>query len=184
MDYEAIKKDKGAADILSSRLQAVITIKSLIISINTIDKDSPNLLQFRRLEDKLLAEISSFEKYDKSFRSLVCKKNPDLQNDAEFKKELRRSDIFIEDCMTVLDDYNGIIATKKLDPPEEVRGVPPDLVQKLMEDLAGAQLRLTDAVSTSTSSRGSPRPEQPFFTPKGTNEDYSSYKEFKNHFLF
>ena len=86
MDYETVKKDKGAANILPSRLQAEMTINSLLISINHIDRDSPNLLQFRRLEDKLLAEISSFEKYDKSFRSLVCKKNPDLQNDAEFKK--------------------------------------------------------------------------------------------------
>merc|ERR1739842_167477 len=109
--FKDLLEAKDSAKILSPKVTA-----ELILSISNIDKRLVNPHQFRRLEAKFRAEEIDFDKARKSFISYITKTDPSMSSNQDFRDELTRMSVLLEQWEAVMDEYNQIIIDQNLEP--------------------------------------------------------------------
>ncbi len=137
------------------------------------------------MESKYQSELQSFEKAHKSFLSCVLNINPDLSRSSEFVEKVGRVSRLVDSWSIVLNEYDQLIRDKGLEPElAPAAPLPQSILDALLKQLASGQVALTKAVADSGKSRNSPRPQQPFFRPVGSDADYAEFRIFVCKFDF
>ena len=175
MTFEEVMEHKDAAKVVQHRQNTLLTMGQMISQINKLDRSNLRLVQFRRLETKYRLEEDIFDKANKMFTAYILKAAPAMQGDSEFQNafqaELAKVNSTIDSFEVVIEDVNKLIEDQDLNPKVDVPIVTGDHFSQLVKQL-GVNKTMSQA----------PKPAQPFFTPKGTIDDYLFYQSFMTKF--
>ena len=113
----------------------------------------------------------------------ILQKNPDLITDTDYIAFQHELDEKILSWTEVFADINDLIE-KKLEPAVVKDPQHGEVLDKLIEQLSANQQQLTAAITDSSKKKNAPRPQQPIFTPRHSDEDYLNFKSFLAKFDF
>ena len=180
----------GFTDILSSsdatkhrmaRGKALVSVESVVNSVTELDKDTIKHRVFKQTEETFLSRKESLLKAHDQLINFILSKNPDLITDKDYAEFQRELDDKILSWSEIFADINDLLQAK-LGLPQEAKH--DDVLDKLIEQLAANQLKFTTAITDSSKKRNAPRPQQPMFVPKNSDEDYLNFKSFLEKFDF
>ena len=155
--YGEIKSRKDALKIQVVLVQAEAQCNSLIENVQALDKDSPNVRQFRRLEKAFQVELETFQKSVKQFRNIILSTNISLASSSEFTDEVTQSNKKIRDWTKVIDSFNDTLDELEAgDAPAAV--TPKETLEALIAHLDENQSRIADTVEKSGKIKNAPRP--------------------------
>ena len=167
--FTEILSSSEAAKLRMTRGKALVSIESLVNSVSALKKDEIKPRIFKQTERDFLERKEILLKAHDSLVNFILGKNPDLASDKEYAEFQSELDEQVLSWTTIFADINDLLE-EKLGPPE-VKGHG-DVLDKLLEQLATNQEKFTAAITDSSKKRNSPRPQQPIFAPKNTDDDY------------
>ena len=182
--FNAILSSSDATKHRMARGKALVAVESLVNSVVALDKDTINPRVFKQTEETFDSRNAVFLKAHDQLMSYILQKNPDLTEDKDYIAFQQELDEKLLSWSEIFADINDAIE-KKLEPAERVQEPQHgDVLDKLIEQLAANQKQLTTAITDSSKKKNAPRPQQPIFSPKHSDEDYLNFKSFLSKFDF
>ena len=89
-DLSTILTSKEAVKLISSRIAAEVTLKSVVTTVNSLDVNNLDPRTFRRLENKYESKFLTWEKTNEAIIALVIKHDPVLATHKDFLAEMER----------------------------------------------------------------------------------------------
>ena len=174
----------ASSDALKHRMargKALVSVESLVNSVSALEKAEIKPRAFKQTERDFFERKESLLKAHDLLVNFILSKNPDLVSDREYAEFQSELDEQILSWTTIFADINDLL-DEKIGPQEQIKHG--DVLDKLLEQLATNQEKFTAAVTDSSKKRNAPRPQQPIFAPKNTDDDYLQFKAFLQKFDF
>ena len=183
----------GFNDILSStdatkhrmaRGKALVAVESIVNTVLALDKESIKPRIFKQTEETFISRNEALLKAHDQLLTFILQKNPELITDKDYLAFQQELDEKLLSWSQEFADINDLIE-KKFEPAEKVKEPQHgEALDKLIEQLAANQKQLTTAIKDSSKKKNAPRPQQPIFSPKHSDEDYLNFKSFLAKFDF
>ena len=181
--FVSISALKAFSDLNEKRRGVEVKIENLIVMINDLNKEDPQLRRFRTLDRKVESALIDYESVNQNVIAHCIKKSVDTLSDTNFLADQRqyterldRLEATRDSFLTVL-EVKGLLQVEAPDQGAPTAGVS-DLSDVLMK-IADTQLKVHDSLLHKAKL---PEQRQPFFEPKGTRADYLNFKNFKRAF--